>query len=127
MALPQPVQAGDMPHTILSAAAIATVLYMPVLRPGRVKDFHITVGAAVTTADETFTLAYAPPGSTTFTNVTDAVVVQPVAASAAGTTIRSKTTIGTTTYVQDGGTFRITPSGGGAGGAPLVAAVIVGS
>lgn len=126
MPTPQPVNAADMPHTILSAAAIATVLYLPVMRPGRVKDFFVTVGAAVTTADETFTLAYAPPGSTTFVNVADAVIVQPTSGSAAGTTVRQKTTIGTTVYVQDGGTFRITPSGGGGGGAPLVAGVIVG-
>lgn len=129
MTLPSPIQAGDLPHTILSAAAIATVLYMPVLRPGRIKDFHVTVGAALGTADETFTLAYAPPGvgAPTFVNVTAATVVQLTAASAAGITVRSQVAPSNSAYVQDGGTLRITPSGGGSAGVPITASVVIGS
>jgi hypothetical protein len=127
MTLPSPTQIGDMPHSVASAAAIATVLYMPVLKPGRVKDFHVTVGAAVTTANEAFQLAYAPPGSTTFTDVSGCLVTQLTAGSAAGVNVRQQMAPTATAYVQDGGTFRITPAGGGAGGAPLVATVVVGA
>lgn len=128
MALPNPISAGDIPHMILSSSAIATVLYMPVLRPGRIKDFHVTVGAALGTADEVFTLAYAPPGvgTPTFVNVTNGTLTQLTAASAAGITVRQQLAPSSSCYVQDGGTLRITPSGGGSAGVPLTACVTVG-
>lgn len=127
MALPNPVSVGDVSHQVLSSQAIATTIYIPVMRPGRVKDFFVTTGVALTTADETFTLAYAPPGSSTFTNVTNAVVVQPLSGAAAGRTIRQQVAPTPTGDVQDGGTFRITPSGGAAAGVHIVYNVVVGS
>lgn len=127
MPLPNPISVGDVPHQILSSAAIATTLYMPVIRPGRVKDFFITTAAAVATANQTFTLAYAEPGSSTFTNVTNGVIVHPTSGAAAGRTIRQQVTPGDTTYVADGGTFRISSAGGGSAGVPLIACVVVGS
>lgn len=127
MTLPQPTQAGDMPHMILSAAAVATVLYLPVMRPGRIKDLQVCVGAALGTADETFTFAYAPPGSTTFVNISGGTVLQATSGSAAGTTVRQQVAPSNTSYVQDGGTIRITPSGGGSAGVPLVVGVNIGS
>jgi hypothetical protein len=129
MPLPSPVQDGDMPHTILSAAAIATVLYMPVLRPGRIKDFHVTVGAALATANQLFTLAYAQPttGTPAFVDVVNGTLTQLTSGSAAGMTVRQQLSVTPTAYVQDGGTLRITPSGGGSAGVPLVVSVVIGN
>lgn len=127
MTLPSPTQASDMALTYVSSSAVATVLYIPVLKPGRVKDFHVTVGAALTTANETFQLAYAPPGSTTFTNIANGVLTQLTSGSAAGTTVRVQIPPSTDAYVQDGGTLRITPAGGGAGAVPLGVGVVVGA
>jgi hypothetical protein len=129
MPLPIPVQDGDMPHTIYSAAAIATVLYLPVMRPGRVKDFHVTVNAALGTANQTFQLAYAQPttGTPSFVDVTGALVTQLTSGSAAGMNVRTQVGVSTSAYVQDGGTFRITPAGGGSAGTPVVATVVVGN
>lgn len=126
MSLPNPVNQADMLHMITSAAAIATVLYMPVVKPGRVKDLHVVVGAALATADETFTFAYAPPGSTTFVNIVNGTVVQPTSGSAAGANVRQQLAVTPTAYVQDGGTIRVTPSGGGSAGVPLTIGVTVG-
>lgn len=128
MTVPSPVNQADMVHMITSAAAIATVLYMPVLKPGRVKDFHVVVGAALATANEAFQLAYAPPGvgAPTFTDITNATVTQLTASSAAGINVRQQLSSIANNYVQDGGTFRITPSGGGSAGVPLTIAVTVG-
>lgn len=126
MPLSSPIQVGDLPHTITSAAALATVLYLPVVRPGRIKDFHVTVGAALTGANQTFQLAYAPPGSSTYVDVTNGIVTQLTAGSAAGVTVRQQLAVTQTANVQDGGSIRVTPAGGGAGAVPLTIAVVIG-
>lgn len=127
MPLPNPISMADVPHHATSTAAVATVFYMPVLRPGRIKDFHISHDAALTTADETYTLAYAPPGSATYTNVTGGTVVMATSGAAAGDRGRSQIAPSTSAYVQDGGSLRITPSGGGGGAVPVRATVMIGS
>lgn len=127
MSIPGNQPLGDVHHIRTQASAIATVFYLPVLKTGRVKKFVITVDAAVTTADETFTLSYQAPGTSGFVAVTSGVVVQPTASSAAGATIEAAVGPSTTAYVRSGGTFKITPSGGGGGGVPLTAAVTVGN
>jgi hypothetical protein len=126
MALPNPISAADVPHTATSTAAIATVFFIPVVCPGRIKDFFIGVDAAVGTADEVFTLAYAPPGSATYTNVTGAVVTIATSGGAAGDRSRAQVAPSTSAYVQDGGMLRVTPSGGGSAGVPLRATVMIG-
>lgn len=125
MSLPSPLQSGD---SIISTiyTTLATVLYLPVPRPGRVKRFDVAIGAALTTADETWTLAYAPPASVTYTNVTGGAVTIATAASAAGNSGSAAVAPSTSAYVQDGGTFRITPSGGGGGAVPIAFSLVVG-
>lgn len=126
MATPLPIQDGDFILSALSSQAVATVLYLPIPGPGRVKDFAITTGTALGTADETFTLAYAPPGSVTYVNITGAAFTIATAASAAGNVGRITLAPSTTAYVTDGGTLRITPSGGGSAAVPLGIAITIG-
>jgi|Laugrefa1bdmlbdn_1035148.scaffolds.fasta_scaffold71525_1 hypothetical protein len=125
MPLSNPISFGDLVTTALSSSAIGTVLYFPVLRPGRVKDFHVTLGTALATANRTFQLAYAQPGSTTFVDITDALITHVPAA--AGTTLRQQLGASTVAYVQDGGTIRLTPAGTGTGAIPLGIGFTVGS
>lgn len=126
MASPLPLAIGDKVMSTVSSSAVGTTLYLPVPAPGRVKDFQVCLGAALTTADETFTLAYAPPGSTTYTNVTGAAVTIPTASSAAGNVGRVTLAPSVTAAIIDGGTFRITPSGGGGGAVPLGISLTIG-
>ena len=126
MTLPSPVNAGDMPHDGV-ITSLATPIYIPIKRPGRVKDFQATVGAALTTANETFQLAYAPPGSTTYTNIVSGLVTQLTAGSAAGVNARQQLATSTDAYVQDGGTLRVTAAGGGAGAVPVSIGITIGS
>jgi hypothetical protein len=126
MALPNPISAADVPHVATSTAAVATVFYMPVVCPGRIKDFHISHDAALGTADETYTLAYAPPGSATYTNVTGGTVLIATSGAAAGDRARAAIAPSTSAYVQDGGSLRITPSGGGSAAVPVRAVVMIG-
>lgn len=126
MTSPLPISIGDRIMIRDSDTAIGTVVYIPLNMPGKVKDFSVAAGAAVTTATETFQLAYAPPGSTTFTNITQGAVSLTTAA-VAGTVARNTFPYDSTAYVQDGGCLRITPSGGAGGGAPLTFAVTVGN
>lgn len=127
MPLPNPIPASDVPHHATSTAAVATVFYMPVMRPGRIKAFFISHDAALTTADETYTLAYAPPGSSTYVNVTGGTITIATSGAAAGDRGRAQIAPSTTAYVQDGGSLRITPSGGGGGAVPVRATVMIGS
>ena len=127
MAAPLPTQMGDKLITSLSSSAVGTTLYIPISTPGKVKDFAISLGAALTTADETFTLAYAPPGSTTYTNITGATFTIANASSAAGNVGRVTLAPSATAYVTDGGTLRITPSGGGGGAVPLGISIVIGN
>lgn len=127
MTAPLTLALGDKVISALSSSAIATVLYLPVPGPGRIKDFQVCLGAALSTADETFTLAYAPPGSTTYTNVTAGAFTIATAASAAGNVGRVTLAPSSTAYVQDGGTLRITPSGGGGGAVPIGVTIVIGN
>jgi hypothetical protein len=127
MTAPLPLAVGDKVISTSSSSALATVLYFPVPAPGRIKDFQICLGAALATANETFTLAYAPPGSATFTNVTSGAFTIATAASAAGNVGRVTLAPSTTAYVQDGGCLSITPSGGGSGAVPLGITIVIGN
>lgn len=115
MGLPSPINAADV---ILSgiSTTVGTTIYFPVPCPGRIKDFAVVLGSALTTADETFTVSYAPPGSHTYTAVTGCAVTIPTASSAAGDTARAQLAPSTSAYVTDGGTIKIVPSGGGGAG-----------
>lgn len=126
MATPSPLAIGDKVISV-SSATLATVLYIPVSGPGRVKDFQVSLGAALATANETWTLAYADPGSTTFTNITGGVVTIAFTGSAAGNVGRAQLTPGITNAVTDGGCIRITPSGGGSGAVPVGFALVIGN
>lgn len=125
MSLPSPISATD---NIISSiyTTLATVLYIPVPCPGRIKLFQVAIGAALGTADETWTLAYAPPASTTFTNVTGAAPLVATASSAAGNVTTAAVAPSTSAYVQDGGCLRITPSGGGSGAVPVAFQIVIG-
>lgn len=127
MSLPSPLQAGDKVLTTVSVGAVADVLYLPVPAPGRVKLFQGVLGAALGTANETFTLAYAPPASVTFTNVTGGAFTIATASSAAANVGSAVVGPSSSAYVQDGGSFRITPSGGGSGALPMNFAIVIGN
>lgn len=127
MTAPIPVSATDKTLTVLQAGAVATVVYIPLPFPGRIKQFQGVLGAALGTADETFTLAYAPPGSVTYTNVTNGAFTIPTAASAAGNVGVAYVGPSTSAYVADQGTLRITPSGGGSAAVPMVFNIVIGS
>lgn len=125
MSLSSPLSAGDKVLCAVSAA-IGNTIYLGVPGPGRIKLFQVVAGAATGTADETFTLAYAPPASATYTNVTGGTALLATASSAAGDLVSAAIAPSTSAYVQDGGKLRITPSGGGSGAAPLSFNIVVG-
>ena len=125
MASPIPLQMGDKVISVVNAV-LATTIYLPIPTSGRVKDFQVALGAALTTADETWTLAYAPPSSTTYTNITGGAVTIATASSAAGNVGRVAINAANG-YVTDGGTLRITPSGGGGGAVPLGISIVIGA
>jgi len=126
MATPLPLAIGDKLVNVIGDA-LATVIYIPVSGPGRIKDFQVALGAALATANETWTLAYAAPGSTTFTNITGGTVTIAFTGSAAGNVGRAQLTPGITNAVTDGGCIRITPSGGGSGAVPVGFALVIGN
>lgn len=127
MSGPLPISGTDKVISFVSSQAVATVIYLPVPAPGRIKDFQVVLGAALGTADETFTLAYAPPGSVTYTSITGGALTIATASSAAGNVGRATLAPSTTAYVTDGGSLRITPSGGGSAAVPLGITIVLGN
>lgn len=122
MPAPLPVQASaDVLTTVMTTAGNGAD-YIALSRPGTVLRVDITNAAAIATANLTLTMAYAPPGSTTFTDLGSGAVTI-ANATVAGTTT---TITPTPTYVQDGGSLRITRSGGATGGANLNVSVLLG-
>lgn len=122
MPAPMPLQSGDnIIQTVMTTAADGAD-YIPLSRPGFIKRLDISNAAAVATANLTVTMAYAPPGSTTYTNITNGAMVIPNA-TVAGTTT---TMFCSPTGVSDGGTIRFTRSGGATGGANLTVSIVVG-
>lgn len=127
MPIPRPIEASDqVARAQLPNLTAATVLYVPVTGAGRVKSFLGTVTVATATGTGTIQLAYAPPSSTTFTNITDALLSFP-SGSAAGTTLRADVNNVTNAFVQDGGTFRFTVGGTATGGGTPNLSVVVGA
>lgn len=126
MTLPTTSQAGDKVLTI-THAAINTTYYIPVPVSGRINEFSAVLGAALTGADETYTLSYAPPGSVTYTAVVSGALVFANSASAAGNVVSVTPSIGTTAYVTAGGSLKIVPSGGGGGAVPIVSTIRIGN
>lgn len=127
MSAPLPISGTDKVLTVLQAGAVATVVYIPLPMPGRVKLFQGVLGAALGTADEVFTLAYAPPGSVTYTNITQGAFTIATASSAAGNVATAYVGPSASAYVVDGGSLRITPSGGGSAAVPMVFNIVIGS
>lgn len=126
MAIPTTQSAGDKLITY-TQAVIDTVYYLPVPVTGRIKEFSGVLGAALTGADETYTLAYAPPDSTTYVNITGAAFTFANSGSAAGNVQAAAVAPSTTAYVAKGGSLRVTPSGGGGGAVPIGMAIRVGN
>lgn len=121
MPLPSPTAASDMAYnTSLANLTAGTVAYLPITKPGRIKRMGVVAAAAVATGPATFQLAYAPPGSSTFTNIASGLVTLPNG-QAAGQTVNQDLTPSNDAYVTDGGTLRITAGGTATGGgAPTV-------
>lgn len=116
MPLPMPTSMGDnMFNMQLANATAATVNYIPVTRPGRIKRLAVCPTVVTATGSATFQLSYAPPGSSTFVNVTNGLVTVP-SGTAAGLTTSVEIGPSTTAYVQDGGTLGITVGGTATGG-----------
>jgi len=126
MSVPIQNQAGDVVHSVI-LAALDTTTYIPVMKTGRVKLFSSCIGAALTVADETYTLYYAPPGSVSYTAVTGGAVVVASSGSAAGNVSEAEIAPSTTAFVTRGGSLKIVPSGGGSGAAPVVLSVLIGN
>lgn len=116
MPLPSPTAVGDRVYTTtLANLTAATVQYIPVLNVGRVKRLAVTPTVVTATGAGTVQLAYAPPGSSTFTNIVSGLVSVP-SATAAGVTTSVELTPSNDAYVQDGGTIRATVGGTATGG-----------
>lgn len=116
MALPSPIQAGDKAYSAsLANITAATNQYIPLINPGRVKRFAITPTVVTATGSATAQLAYATPGSSTFTNITNGLLTIP-SATAAGVVVSVDLPPSTDAYVQDGGCLRITMGGTATGG-----------
>lgn len=126
MTLPSTCSGSDKIITV-THAVLATTMYVPVPVTGRIKEFSTCLGAALTGADETFTLSYAPPGSTTYTAVTGGAVVIASERSAAGDVDSVTPSIGTTAAVTAGGSIKIVPSGGGGGAVPVISTIRIGN
>lgn len=122
MALPSPISAGDRVYTTtLANLTAATVQYVPVTQPGRLKRMAVVPTVVTATGPGTVQAAYAPPGSSTFTNIVSGLVTVP-SGTAAGLTTQADMTPSSDAYVQDGGTIRLTVGGTATGGGvPAVA------
>lgn len=126
MALPMPITAGDNIYQAqLPNLTAATVMYIPMTRPGRVKRIAAVPTVVNATGNGTIQAAYAPPGSSTFTDITNALVTI-TTTQAAGLTSVAEVGPSTTAYVQDGGTIRLTVGGTATGGGTPVVSVNVG-
>ena len=126
MALPSPLNASDKIYTgQLANITAATVAYFPIANPGRVKRFDVVPTAVTATGTATFQLAYAIPGSSTFTNIASGLITMP-AATAAGATIQQDLTPSTDSSVQDGGCIRVTVGGTATGGGTPQFTVVIG-
>lgn len=116
MSLPSPIQASDKVYSSsLANITAATVNYVPVINPGRVKRMSVAPTVVTATGPATVQLAYAPPGSSTFVNIASGLVTIP-SATAAGVSTQQDLTPSSDAYVQDGGTLRITAGGTATGG-----------
>jgi len=116
MAIPMPTSMGNnMFQIALPNLTAATVNYVSITRTGRVKRVAAVPSVVTATGSGTIQLAYAPPGSSTFVDVTNALVTIP-SGTAAGVTISAEVGPSTTAYVQDGGTIRATVGGTATGG-----------
>jgi len=116
MAAPSPIQAGDKVYeSYVSAITSGTTQYIPLVNPGRVKRFAVVPTVATATGSATFQLAYAVPGSSTFTNIVSGLITVPVS-TAAGVVTSVDLTPSTDAYVQDGGCLRVTTGGTATGG-----------
>ena len=126
MPLPSSLSASDKAYNAQMAnITAATVNYVPIVNPGRLKRIAACPTAVTATGSATFQVAYAPPGSSTFANITNALITMP-AATAAGVSIQQDVQ-GNDSYVQDGGTLRITMGGTATGGGTPQVALVVGS
>lgn len=126
MSLPSPISAGDKVYTgQLANITAATVAYIPICNPGRVKRFCVVATAVTATGSATFQIAYAVPGSSTFTNIASGLITMPVS-TAAGATIQQDLTASNDAYVQDGGCLRITVGGTATGGGTPQIALTIG-
>lgn len=126
MPLPSPTAVSDnMFNVQMANITAATVTYIPLTRPGRVKRIAACPTVVTATGSATFQVAYAPPGSSTFTDITGALITMP-SGTAAGVTIQQDVA-SNTGYVQDGGTLRITMGGTATGGGTPQVTVNVGN
>lgn len=126
MPLPTQINANDHVYqATLSAITAATVTYVGILNPGRIKQFCVTPTAATATASATFQLAYAPPGSSTFTNVANGLITL-ASGTAAGLNTKIEIPPSTDAYVIDGGTLRVTTGGTATGGGTPQCTLLVG-
>ena len=126
MPLPSPTSVSDRVYTTtLANLTAATVQFMPIINPGRVKRLAVTPTVVTATGSGTVQLAYAPPGSSTFTNIVSGIVTVP-SATAAGVTTQADMTPSADAFVQDGGTLRMTVGGTATGGGVPAVAVSIG-
>lgn len=127
MPLPTTISATDEIYSTVSSSAVGTTLYLPVVASGRVKRFSLVLGAALATANQTFTLAYAPPGSTTYTDIAGAAFTVAFSGSAAGNVASVDVNPSTTNGLYSGGSLRITSTGGGSGAVPIGITLVIGN
>ena len=126
MPVPQPGSASDNVLNVpIANITAATVAYTAVTKAGRIKAMHIVPQAVTATGSATFQLAYAPPGSGTYTNVASALVTVP-SATAAGADKYVVVNPSTDAYVTDGGSLRITVGGTATGGGAPLASIVLG-
>lgn len=126
MTLPT-AQPGTDKVLTYTQAVIDTTYYLPVPVTGRIKEFSGVLGAALTGADETYTLSYAPPGSVTYTAVTSGAFTFANSGSAAGNVASASIGPSTTAYVTKGGSLKVVPTGGGGGAVPIGMAIRIGN
>jgi len=124
MTIPRLNEAGNV---VLNASSdtITETVYMGLPVAGAVSYFSVVAGSDLGTSTKTFTLAYAPPGSATYTDIGSAEVTF-ASDDAKGTTQYVEIPGSATNSVTQQGSLRITPSGTGTGAVPLHYTVIIG-